>query len=332
MDGVVSSTDLGPDYGMAVMVDHPNGYQTIYAHLSEKDAKVGQTVTKGQRIGKSGDSGNATGAHLHFEVRQGKNNPVNPDKLVGGSQDILNPYFASILPTLGDVTGASDSVPGSSANLKAGVGASNPDATSMKAWLMSQGLSENGATGVVANLLAESGMRTTASGDKGTSYGIAQWHLGRKDNLMKYAKGLGLEASSLEAQSQFLMHELQQKQYTGLMSQLTDPKVSSYDATAAFMRIFERPKDQSDNAAAARHARGMGALGGSAYGTAFPARGGDTPGYGASIPMGITGGSGNVTNITLKIEKASDEEAERFARKVKDLMQNDNEIYSMGRM
>ena len=327
MAGVVSSTDLGPDYGMAIMVDHPNGYQTIYAHLSEKDAKVGQTIAKGQRLGKSGDSGNSTGAHLHFEVRQGKNNPVNPDNLLSGSNDILNPYFATILPTQGDVTGSSASSPTSTysggANLKAtpGAGAPNADAVAMQQWLMSKGLSANGAAGVVSNLLAESGLRTTAVGDTGTSYGIAQWHAGRWDNLNRFAKTSGLDPSSLDAQSQFLMHELSKKGYSNLMSTLTNPNVSTYDATAAFMRTFERPKDQSDKAVAGRHQRGQDALatpsGGGAYGTSF----GDS----SALQENKT------VNVYLKIERASDEEAERFARKVTDLVKNNNEIYELGR-
>jgi murein DD-endopeptidase MepM/ murein hydrolase activator NlpD len=323
MDGVVSSTDLGPDYGMAIMVDHPGGYQTIYAHLSEKDAKVGQTVAKGQRLGKSGNSGNSTGAHLHFEVRHGKNNPVNPDTLLGASNDILNPYFATILPTQGDVTGSSASTPGGSANLKAtpGAGAVDGNAVAMQQWLMSQGMSANGAAGVVSNLLAESGLRTGAVGDQGSSYGIAQWHLGRKDNLMRFAKSAGLDPSSLDAQSQFLMKELRGKQYGNLMSTLSDPKVSAYDATAAFMKTFERPADTSVEAVTGRYNRGQSALapsGGGAYGTSF----GDT--------SALTGGS-NTVNVTLKIERASDEEAERFARKVTDYIQKGTEISMMGR-
>jgi murein DD-endopeptidase MepM/ murein hydrolase activator NlpD len=326
MTGVVSSTDLGPDYGMAVMIDHPGGYQTIYAHLSEKDAKVGQTVAKGQRIGKSGNSGNSTGAHLHFEVRHGKNNPVNPDTLLSGSNDVLNPYFATILPTQGDVTGSSASTPtstsgGASLRGKAGAGAANGDAVAMHQWLMSQGLSANGAAGVVSNLLAESGLRTGAVGDQGTSYGIAQWHLGRKDNLMRFARTAGLDPSSLDAQSQFLMKELRGKQYGSLMSTLSDPNVSAFDATSAFMKTFERPANTSVEAVTGRYERGQTALtpsGGGSYGTSF----GDT--------SSATGGN-NTVNVTLKIERASDEEAERFARKVTDYIQKGTEISMMGR-
>ena len=56
-------------YGYMVMVDHGNGYQTLYAHLSSASAGCGRSVGQGQTIGYSGSTGNSTGAHLHFEVR-----------------------------------------------------------------------------------------------------------------------------------------------------------------------------------------------------------------------------------------------------------------------
>jgi murein DD-endopeptidase MepM/ murein hydrolase activator NlpD len=56
-------------YGYMVMIDHGNGYQTVYAHLSQASASCGRSVIQGGTIGYSGSSGNSTGAHLHFEVR-----------------------------------------------------------------------------------------------------------------------------------------------------------------------------------------------------------------------------------------------------------------------
>lgn len=56
-------------YGNMVMVDHGNGYQSVYAHLSNASASCGRSVGQGQIIGYSGSTGNSTGAHLHFEVR-----------------------------------------------------------------------------------------------------------------------------------------------------------------------------------------------------------------------------------------------------------------------
>lgn len=56
-------------YGNMVMIDHGNGWQTLYAHLSRVDVSCGQSVGQGQRIGLAGSTGNSTGAHLHFETR-----------------------------------------------------------------------------------------------------------------------------------------------------------------------------------------------------------------------------------------------------------------------
>jgi len=78
--GTVTYTGcLGYGYGCHIIIDHANGYQTLYAHLSSIDVSAGQAVTKGQRIGVMGSSGRSTGTHLHFEVRLGGTllNPLN---------------------------------------------------------------------------------------------------------------------------------------------------------------------------------------------------------------------------------------------------------------
>jgi LysM repeat protein len=64
-------------YGNVVMIDHGNGWLTLYAHLSGVAAGCGQSVGQGQTIGWGGSSGNSTGPHLHFETRSGSGF-VNP--------------------------------------------------------------------------------------------------------------------------------------------------------------------------------------------------------------------------------------------------------------
>ncbi len=66
--GVVRSAGWGSGYGYVIYVDHPDGRQTRYAHLSKILVSAGQSVTQGQIIGRSGATGNVTGPHLHFEI------------------------------------------------------------------------------------------------------------------------------------------------------------------------------------------------------------------------------------------------------------------------
>jgi murein DD-endopeptidase MepM/ murein hydrolase activator NlpD len=56
-------------WGYLVAIAHSNGVRTLYAHLSRVSVRVGQRVAAGQRVGRVGASGYATGPHLHFEVR-----------------------------------------------------------------------------------------------------------------------------------------------------------------------------------------------------------------------------------------------------------------------
>lgn len=69
-------------YGNMIMIDHGNGWQTLYAHLNAVTVGCGASVAQGQTIGFAGSTGNSTGSHLHFETRSG-----------GG---FVNPWF--VLP------------------------------------------------------------------------------------------------------------------------------------------------------------------------------------------------------------------------------------------
>ncbi len=66
---IVYAGGISGGYGNMVMIDHGNGYQTLYAHLSAVKVRCGQSVYQGNVIGLAGSTGNSTGPHLHFEVR-----------------------------------------------------------------------------------------------------------------------------------------------------------------------------------------------------------------------------------------------------------------------
>lgn len=78
-DGTVSDTGFDSRYGNFVTIDHLGGLQTVYMHLKRIDAKIGDVVVRGEKIGLLGSTGRSTGAHLHFQIIQ-KGEPVNPLK------------------------------------------------------------------------------------------------------------------------------------------------------------------------------------------------------------------------------------------------------------
>jgi murein DD-endopeptidase MepM/ murein hydrolase activator NlpD len=84
-DGVVAyaGNEL-KGYGNLVLVRHPNGYVTAYAHAKELLVKRGDQVKRGQVIARSGQSGNVNAPQLHFEIRKGAS-PVDPTKFLSGA-------------------------------------------------------------------------------------------------------------------------------------------------------------------------------------------------------------------------------------------------------
>lgn len=78
-NGIVSVTEIRGGYGKCIIIQHPFGFSTLYAHLSEYYVTKGEHVRKGQIIGFLGDTGRTTGAHLHYEVKKNNknDNPLN---------------------------------------------------------------------------------------------------------------------------------------------------------------------------------------------------------------------------------------------------------------
>ena len=101
-DGVVVQARRRGGYGRVIIIDHGNGVTTRYAHLRRFRVRTGQKVEAGQLVGIMGQSGRATGVHLHFEVRVG-DSAVNPERYVGfamgpdGNTDEFSESYAQLV-------------------------------------------------------------------------------------------------------------------------------------------------------------------------------------------------------------------------------------------
>jgi len=76
--GTVAFSGTQGSYGTTVVIEHPNGTRSRYAHLSLALVKAGDTVEPGQLVGRAGSSGRSTGPHVHLEVVDRDGRPLNP--------------------------------------------------------------------------------------------------------------------------------------------------------------------------------------------------------------------------------------------------------------
>ncbi|MBQ1538147.1 MAG: M23 family metallopeptidase [Ruminococcus sp.] len=76
------SCGCGWGYGNYCIIDHGNGYYTLYGHSEHICVYEGQVVKKGDKLGTVGSTGFSTGPHLHFEVRDSNNNTLDPENFV----------------------------------------------------------------------------------------------------------------------------------------------------------------------------------------------------------------------------------------------------------
>ena len=96
-DGIVVHAEFNGGYGRLVVVDHGNGLQTYYGHLSRFEVVSGQEIRRGDILGLSGSSGRVTSPHLHYEVRMA-GTPVNPYPYLAKSALSLPKHGARDLP------------------------------------------------------------------------------------------------------------------------------------------------------------------------------------------------------------------------------------------
>lgn len=71
-------SNCGGGYGNLVLLEHPNGYTTMYGHLITNNVEMGQEVKQGDVIGTEGSTGSSKGLHLHFEIRNPSGEKLNP--------------------------------------------------------------------------------------------------------------------------------------------------------------------------------------------------------------------------------------------------------------
>ena len=87
--GVINNAYGNSAYGNCILIDHKNGYYTFYAHLSTVKVKVGMSIIQGAVIGTVGATGNVTGPHLHFEIRNNplwnRKNFIDPESILGSA-------------------------------------------------------------------------------------------------------------------------------------------------------------------------------------------------------------------------------------------------------
>ncbi len=86
-DGVVTAAGPERGYGNVVRIQHDLGFETVYAHQSKVRVRVGQKVSRGDRIGDMGTTGRSTGVHLHYEVRV-NGTAVNPLPYLEAAKDV----------------------------------------------------------------------------------------------------------------------------------------------------------------------------------------------------------------------------------------------------
>jgi murein DD-endopeptidase MepM/ murein hydrolase activator NlpD len=314
-DGVVSKDTLDAGYGTAVMIEHADGMQSIYAHLSAKSVNAGDTVRAGQRIGKSGATGNTTGPHLHFEIRKGKNNPVNPAGYTSGSSLPGGNYISAFV------------APSSSELLSTGA-ASNTSSMSSgsSASMSSSGSQSEFATSLLTGL----GAPLT----EGNVKALTTWMRFEGGHWKNSAKYNPLN-TTLNVPGSTSMNSVGVKAYAnwneGLqatISTLTGGKADARGYTAIVNALRSGTDPNSVLDAVNNSAWLSGKTNNPGY--KFPTiKGGGDMGYGSSMPTQLQSGNKTV-NITVKFDQATDQDARRFAKKVKEYLDHDTEISMIG--
>lgn len=175
------------------------------------------------------------GAVLAYSGVKGKGISATLRGLIAGknpsdlptTQAIVTPAEASTIPTYtGEHSGGAPVI-----------GGTNAQASIARFLVNDLHLTRAGAAAVLGNLQIESGFNTTTLGDNGTSIGIAQWRLGRRQALQAYARSVGGKETDLSVQLGYLRKELQES-YPGVLHELQTTNDAA-SAAANFDKNFE---------------------------------------------------------------------------------------------
>ncbi len=250
--------------GGIIWLKHAGGYETKYCHCKKINVSPGQKVKKGEIIGLTGGAkgdkgaGNSSGPHLHFEViKDGKH--LDPEKVldktkVGGYKGSGVVNSIATLETIKTLISKLKSKGIKSEDLKPFVDVSRvkpikisegqlSSSKDIIEFLKNKGLSDEQASGIAGNLFIESGFKTDALGDNGTSYGLAQWHEERWDRLKEFIRQKDYDINSIEGQMEYLWWEL-----TGPYSSVLDELKKSYtpaDSATIFASKYEKPASRN---------------------------------------------------------------------------------------
>lgn len=346
MDGVVYNDNPTSEYGKTVQIDHGNGYQTLFGHLSKVLVSNGQQVKKGDVIGKSGDTGNVDGPHVHYEVRKGKNNPVNPDQLNSGTDGGFSAVNAL---TSASLTSSISGAEGNSIALSKLLGSGTTSSLAQAGGIL------GGVSG------ASSAYGGGGGGGSGTSKVILgtgsekEWATGLLGKL-----GAPVSEASINALTTWMRHEgghwKNSANYNPLnttysmagSTSMNSVGVKSYksweDGYAATVNTLTGKnagdRGYSEIVSALKSGAStdaiLGAINNSAWmtgktgGTPYKFQGGSTGLSVASPSMSYGGGGANVT-INATFNNATENEARQLIQLVKKELENASSISTMGR-
>ena len=214
-DGTIEAVMRSNEYGFYVKIKHGE-YKVIYGGLNPNVVnmmKMGQSVKKGQIIGYlQNDSTVLAGDGRFIFIMEKKNMNVNPLQYI--SEANARPKDSKYLTYVG--------------------GKDNKQTVCLS--LLATGFSQEAVAGLLANINAESGFRTDALGDSGTSIGLCQWHAGRYNALKNYCKD---RFKTVECQLDYLLYELRNGEKNSF--KILQSKNTAYQMTTQFCQSFERP-------------------------------------------------------------------------------------------